>query len=148
MPTWRGLVARGFFVAAIAAQLFFIGRAYVDPHKHFGFQPFNESSTWTAEIVRVKASGGRASVRKGWAGYTWSGLVRSRGLGAPHARNHADSGIGSTLAFLQHALDWVARNTPRDRETRYYEATVTYWINTRGPRQITLRSVDRPEARP
>jgi hypothetical protein len=44
------------------------------------------------------------------------------------------------MAFLESALDWVASNTPRDRETRYLEARVTAWHNADPPRVEVLRS--------
>ena len=46
--------------------------------------------------------------------------------------------------FLQAAIDWVAANTERDVETRYLEATVTYWHNDDAPEVVVLRSPDRP----
>ena len=52
-------------------------------------------------------------------------------------------GVGATVDFLDDALDWVATHTPADRETRYLEATVTYFENTRGPSVTVLRSVER-----
>jgi hypothetical protein len=72
--------------------------------------------------------------------------VTSRGLGHPFDRGHADTGLASTTAFLRAALDWVARNTPDDRETVYLEAVVTLWDNGREPRTEVYRSVVRPEA--
>jgi hypothetical protein len=66
--------------------------------------------------------------------------VRDRGLRYPSIRHHADAGLDNQLAFLEAALDWVASNTPRDRQTRYLEATVTSWHNTDPPRVRVLRS--------
>jgi hypothetical protein len=66
--------------------------------------------------------------------------VRDRGLSYPSIRHHADAGLDNQLAFLEAALDWVASNTPRDRETRYLEATVTSWHNADPPRAGVLRS--------
>jgi hypothetical protein len=37
----------------------------------------------------------------------------------------------------------VAEHTPRDTETRYLEATVTYWHNTEAPEVVVLRSRER-----
>ena len=56
-------------------------------------------------------------------------------------------GVGATIAFLDDALDWVATHTPADHETRYLEATVTYYQNTRGPKVTVLRSVERASDR-
>jgi hypothetical protein len=52
-------------------------------------------------------------------------------------------GVGATFDFLDHALDWVAAHTPNDPETRYLEARVTYFENTRGPHEVVLRSDER-----
>lgn len=131
---------RVFFVAAVLAQLFFIHRAYDDPHKRFGFQPYNESDTIQASIVRVTADGRRIPVTRPWFGYRWHRLVRSRGLSRIHRLGHASSGARSVIAFLDAALDWVAEHTPRDRETLYYHARVTYFHNTRGPQTVELES--------
>ncbi len=139
---WRRRTAQAFFVLAVATQVFFIVRAYHDPHVHFGYQPFNESSTWQARIFRVTRDGRRIDVQHGWHGYTWDGLVRER-VGHPFHLAHADSGVDSTLEFLRAALDWVADNTPADPDTRYLEAEVTYYRNTRGPIHRLFRSHER-----
>jgi hypothetical protein len=117
-----------------------MARAYWSDHKEFGFQMFPESSTWRADVVRVTADGRRIPVEEPWAGYTWDELVRDRGLSYPAVRHHADSGLDNQLAFLGAALDWVAANTPRDRETRYLEARVTAWHNADPPRVEVMRS--------
>jgi hypothetical protein len=101
---------------------------------------FPESSTWRADVVRVTADGRRLPVEAGWAGYRWDELVQDRGLRYPAARRHADAGLDNQLAFLDAALDWVAANTPRDRETRYLEAEVTAWHNDDPARTEVLRS--------
>ena len=142
VPLTRRLAARVFFVAAIAVQLFFVIRGYRDPHKHFAFQPFNESSTWRADIYRVLPDGRRVSVRDGWFGYRWGDLVRARGLGSPWTKRHADYGIAATLDLLQKALDWVATHTPRDPETVRLEADVVYERNRHG--EVTVRLTSRP----
>ena len=131
------------FVGVILFQLVFVVRAYWAPHKEFGFQMFPEASSWQAEIVRVTADGDRVPVDQPWFGYEWNELVPERGLASPWIRHHADAGLDNQLAFLGEALDWVAANTPRDTETRHYEATVTTWFNMRGPSTRTLLSPDR-----
>lgn len=138
-------VLRALFVAVVAiVQLAFVAHAYRDPHHHFGYQPFSESATWQARIERVTADGRRFSIQSGWAGrYRWNELVRGRGLDWPFSMGHASSGIDGTLAYFQQALDWVARNTPEDRETLYLDADVIYYQNRRGPYRAHLRSVDR-----
>ena len=67
-------------------------------------------------------------------------LVQDRGLSYPAVRHHADAGLDNQLAFLDAALDWVAANTPRDRETRYLEAEVTAWHNDDPAQTEVLRS--------
>jgi hypothetical protein len=97
--------------------------------------------------VRVTADGRRIPVTARWSGYRWDELVTSRGLRHPEVRHHADAGLDNQLAFLQAALDWVAAHTPRDRETRRLEATVTYWHNDDPPRVIVMHSRDRDQRR-
>lgn len=130
---------------AIGLQVFFIVRAYDDPHTHFGYQPFNESSIWRADLYRVTADGQRISIRDGWFGYRWEEMVTQRGLGQPYALHHADSGVDSTVDFLEKALDYVADHTPNDSESIYLEADVTYFRNTYGPQHRLLRSKKRQE---
>ena len=136
------VVGRRWVVAAVVAlQLAFVVAAYSSDHKVFGFQMFPEASTWSAEVVRVTADGRRIPVERAWAGYRWEELVRGSGsLQYPAARHHADAGLDNQLAFLRSALDWVADNTPRDRETRYLEATVTSWHNDDPARVEVFRS--------
>lgn len=131
------------FAVAVAAQAGFAVNGYRDPHKLFAFQPFNESSTWRADIVRVTWEGKRVPVEEDWAGYEWDSLVGMSALQGPDQLRHAYMGVGATVDFLDEALDWVAANTPADQETRYLEATVTYYRNTRGPEQVVLRSEER-----
>jgi hypothetical protein len=127
-------------VAVVAAQLGFVARGYWADHKPFAYRMFPESSTWRADVVRVTAGGARLPIERPWAGYQWDDLVPGRGLRYPAVRHHADSGLDNQLAFLQAALDWVAANTPRDRETRYLEAKVTSWHNDDAPRVTVYRS--------
>ena len=133
-------------LAVVALQLFFVARGYWADHKEFAFQMFPESSTWRADVVRVTADGRRVPVEQPWSGYRWDELVRDRGLSYPEFRHHADAGLDNQLAFLRAALDWVARHTPHDRETRYLEARVTAWHNDDPPRVEVFRSGVRGEA--
>jgi hypothetical protein len=130
-------------VAVVVLQLALVARGYWADHKEFAFQMFPESSTWRADVVRVTADGRRVPVEAGWAGYRWEELVQDRGLRYPALRHHADAGLDNQLAFLDSALDWVASNTPRDRETRYLEAVVRAWHNDDPPRTEVLRSRSR-----
>jgi hypothetical protein len=127
-------------VAVVVLQLALVARGYWADHKEFAFQMFPESSTWRADVVRVTADGRRVPVEAGWAGYRWEQLVQDRGLRYPALRHHADAGLDNQLAFLDSALDWVASNTPRDRETRYLEAVVTAWHNDDPARTEVLHS--------
>lgn len=138
---------RAIVVAVITAQVFAAVWAYQIPNKVFGWQMFNASSHWQAEIVRVTADGTRHDVREAWpGGYRWDGLVLGRGLDHPWARAHASAGLDSTFSFFQKSLDWVAANTPHDTETVRLEATVTYWDNGRGPFTRVFTSEPRREA--
>jgi hypothetical protein len=127
-------------VSVVVLQLALVARGYWSDHKEFAFQMFPESSTWRAEVVRITTDGRRVPVERPWSGYRWDELVSNRGLRYPSVRHHADAGLANQLAFLEAALDWVADNTPRDRETRYLEATVTSWHNADAPRVELLRS--------
>ena len=127
-------------VAVVGLQLGLVARGYWSDHKEFAFQMFPESSTWRATVVRVTADGRRVPIERPWSGYRWDELVRDRGLSYPPIRHHADAGLDNQMAFLEAALNWVAGNTPRDRETRYLEATVTSWHNADAPRVGVLRS--------
>jgi hypothetical protein len=140
----RRVVGRRLVVAAVViAQLFLVARGYWSDHKEFGFQMFPEASTWQADVVRVTTDGRRVPIAEPWFGYRWDELVSGRGLAHPEVRHHADAGLDNQLAFLDAALDWVAANTTRDDETRYLEATVTYWHNDDPPEVVVLRSADR-----
>jgi hypothetical protein len=136
----RVVARRVVVVAVVVLQLGLVARGYVADHKEFAFQMFPESSTWRANVVRVTADGRRVPIERPWSGYRWDELVQDRGLSYPWIRHHADAGLDNQLAFLEAALDWVASNTPRDRETLYLEATVTSWQNADPRRVEILRS--------
>jgi hypothetical protein len=143
----RVVVRRVVVVTVVVMQLGLVAQGYWSDHKQFAFQMFPESSTWRATVVRVTADDRRVPIERRWSGYRWDQLVRDRGLSYPSIRHHADAGLDNQLAFLEAALDWVASNTPRDRQTRYLEATVTSWHNTDPPRVSVLRSRVRGGAR-
>jgi hypothetical protein len=136
----RVVVRRVVVVAVVVLQLGLVARGYLSDHKEFAFQMFPESSTWRADVVRVTADGRRVPIELPWSGYRWDELVQDRGLSYPSIRHHADAGLANQLAFLDAALDWVADNTPRDRETRRLEARVTSWHNDDPARVEVLRS--------
>jgi hypothetical protein len=140
----RVLGRRFVVLGVVALQAALLVRGAHADHKEFAFRMFPESTTWRADVVRVTADGRRIPVDDGWpGGYRWAELVDSRGLSHPEVRHHADAGADNQLAFLRAALDWVAAHTPRDRETRYLEADVTYWRNTHPPRHVVFRSHER-----
>ncbi len=147
-PPWRARAARVFFVVVLLAHAVLIVRAYHDPHKFFGYQPFNESDTWQADLFRVTTDGERMPIVNGrWLDYSWDDLVGVPRLTRPGRLRHANSGAAATIDFLDEALDWVADHTPDDTETLYLEAEVTWFRNTRGPHHTVVRSEDREEAR-
>ncbi len=143
-PLWRRRGARWFAAAVVVAQLALVANGYRDPHNYFAFQPFNESSTYAVELVRALDDGQRVPVPNGrWEGYDWNELIDWGPLRSPWHQRHAFSGIDAVVDFLDYALDWMADNTPGDTETRYWEATVTYYRNARGPHVTVIRSHDR-----
>ncbi len=147
-PRWRARLVRCFVVVVLVGQAALLVRGYADPHKLFAFQPFNESSTWRADVVRVTADGRRVPIEEPWpGGYDWDELVGWGVLERPGVLRHAYSGLGASLDFLDEALDWVADHTPDDTETLYLEAVTEGYRNTRGPEVQVLRSELRHEAR-
>ena len=143
-PLWRRRGARWFAAAIVVVQLGLVANGYRDPHNYFAFQPFNESSTYAVELVRVLPDGERLAVPYGrWEGYDWDELIGWRALQGPWRQRHAFSGVDAVVDYLDHALDWMADNTPNDIETLYLEATVTYYRNARGPYVKVIRSHER-----
>ena len=115
VPSRVRVLRRVVVVAVVVLQLLFIARGYWSDHKEFAFQMFPESSRWRADIVRVTADGRRVPIERPWSGYRWDELVRTAGLRYPAERHHADAGLDNQLAFLDAALDWVARQHPARR---------------------------------
>ncbi len=140
---WRIRGACVVFVTVLVLQIGLAINGYREPHKYFAFQPFNESSTWQADIVRVTWDGRRIPIEEDWSGYDWDTLVDMAALQHPQQLQHAYMGVDATLDFLDHALDWVSDHTPADADTRYLVADVTYFENTRGPHHVVLRSDER-----
>jgi hypothetical protein len=136
----RVVARRVVVLGVVCAQLALVVAGYRSDHKVFAFQMFPEASTWRADVVRVTSDGRRVPVSQPWAGYRWDELVPGSALTYPDGRHHADAGLANQLAFLRAALDYVARHTPRDHETRYLEATVTAWHNDDPPRVEVFRS--------
>ena len=127
-------------VVALLLHGILLVRGGSDPHKLFGFRPFNESDTWQAEIVRVLANGERRPIDDGTWAYEWDELVGTSKLQSPQHLRHASAGADATLDFLQRALDWIVSHTPDDPETDHLEARVIVYRNTRGPEVHVLRS--------
>ncbi len=131
-------------IAIVALQLALIVRAYSAPIDTFGFQMFPESSQWRADVYRILADGRRVSIREPWpGGYRWDQLVEARGLGVVSVLHHADAGLEATVWLFDAALDWVAENTPEDRETVQLVAELTLIHNGREPTTLVLESESR-----
>jgi hypothetical protein len=131
---------KAVLVGALVLHGVLLVRGGSDPHKLFGFRPFNESDTWHAEIVRVAADGTRAAVDDGTWAYDWDELVGTPKLQGLGRTRHAAAGADATLDFLQRALDWSLDHIPDDPETVAFEATVTVSRTTRPPEVVVLRS--------
>jgi len=133
----------GFVAALLTIQVGFAINGYRDPHKFFAFQPFHESSTWRADIVRVTWDGERLPVEGGWAGYDWNELVDTAALQHPWRTRHAYIGGRRHYRLPRSGSRLIAANTPDDLDTRFLEATVTSFENTRGPTVTVVRSAER-----
>lgn len=132
---------RAFFVGALATQAGLVVHGYWDDHNTFAFQPFNESSTYAVELVRITADGERIPEPDlAWEGYDWNTLVHWRALQNPFQQRHAFSGVGAIEDFLVGALAWIADNTPEDRETLQLEARFIYSRNGGPLEEKILRS--------
>jgi hypothetical protein len=142
VEAYKRFWARVFCASVIAAQLYAVVHAYRDPLKRFGYQPFSESTQWQVRIWAVDRAGHKTDVAQGFEGYRWSDLVRVR-VGQPFHLQPASSGIAASLYFLQHALDYVAAHTPRDRRTRYLEADVSFRKNRGSLQSVVLHSKPR-----
>jgi hypothetical protein len=136
-------VAKVALVAALVLHGGLLVRGGSDPHKLFGFRPFNESDAWRADIVRVTAAGERRPIDDGTWDHDWDELVATNKLLSPGRARHASAGADATIDFLERALDWVVV-TVDDADTVALEATVIVHRNTRGPEVVELRSRSRP----
>lgn len=135
----RPLVARGIFVGALLVHALLLVRGGDDPHKLFGFRPFNESDVWQAEIVRVHADGSRHAVDDGTWQYDWDELVGVSKLQRLGGFRHAAAGAPASIDFLDRAMDWVLDNIPDDPDTVALEATVTVIRNAGPAEEVELR---------
>ncbi len=141
----RAAVAKVVFIGILVLHAIVLVRAESDPHKLFGFRPFNESDTWQAEIVRVTADGDRLAIDDGSWVYDWDELVGTAKLTGPGRTHHAAAGADAIVDFLDGSLEWTLENIPDDQVTVALEATVTIHRNTRGPEVIVLRSERSPD---
>lgn len=130
-------------VGSVALHGALILTGLADPHKRFGFRPFNESDTWQAEIVRVTADGQRLAIEDGSWVYEWNDLVGAGKLQSPGQARHAAGGARSAVDLMQRALDWLVENTPADLEAIRYEATVTFVHNRGVPTTVELVGAER-----
>lgn len=140
-------MAKVVLVGALAVHGVLLVRAGSDPHKLFGFRPFNESDAWQAEVVRVHADGTRHPVTDGTWGYDWDELVGTDKLRELDRMRHASAGAPAGVDFLDRALDWIVDSIPEDPDTVALEARVTVRHNTGGPETVVLRS-ERSERAP
>jgi hypothetical protein len=140
---WRRRAAKVVFVTALVVQGSLLVRGGADPHKLFGFRPFNESDTWKADIVRVHSDGTRVPVGDGTWVYDWDELIGTPNLRQIDHLRHASDGARASVDFLERALDWAIDHIPDDAETVALEATVTVFHNTRGPEVVVVRSRER-----
>lgn len=143
-PAWRRRVAAVVLVGALVLHGGLLVRGGSDPHKLFGFRPFNESDTWQADIVRVDADGVRRPVQDGTWAYDWDELVGARKLRSPWRHGHAPAGADAVVDLLDRALAWAIVRIPDDTDTVVLEARVSVVRNTRGPEVVVLRSPERP----
>jgi hypothetical protein len=134
----RRRAAKTVFVSAVLVHALLLVRGGHDPHKLFGFRPFNESDVWKAEIVRVHADGTRHPVDDGTWQYDWDELVGVSKLQRLGDYRHAAAGAPASVDFLDRALRWGVANIPDDPDTVALEATVTVIHNGREPQEIVL----------
>ena len=136
---WRRLIVVLFVGMSLAGVI-----AGYSGSRVMAWQMFPEASRWEADIVRITPSDERVAISEPWpGGYEWSAMVTESGLSQPGVESHAAYGIDVTLAALQHALDWVATDTPQDTDTVQLEAIVRYRRNGGDFETITLRSIVR-----
>lgn len=141
---WRRAGAGVVFVAALGLHAALLARASADPHARFGFQPFQESDTYQAEIVRVLRDGSVRPVDDGTWAHDWNELVGVAGLRSPWRTRHASGGADGVVDLLDRSLDWVIENTD-DPDTVRLEATVTLVRNGGSPEVVELVGRTRTE---
>ena len=151
-PRARIVFAGGWI--ALQASLVLTGGLRAD--RVFSFRMFNEASTVRVRLSRVvDVSGAEALVPVDdgeWSARDRDGVAHDvhfdeRVIDARFATFdqtiHAAYGVEAHLARLQAALDFVAKNTPNDAETRALVADVRVRKNGRDPYVVRLWSVRR-----
>jgi hypothetical protein len=136
----RRVAAKVVFVGALTLQAVLVLHGLSDPHKRFGFRPFNESDVWSAEIVRVHSDLSRHRVDDGTWVYDWDELVGASKVQHLEGPRHASAGARASVDLLERALDWAVDHIPDDHDTIALEARVTTFHNTRGPQVIVLEA--------
>ena len=139
---FRRTAAKTVFVGAVALHLTLLVMGGSDPHKRFGFRPFNESDVWSVEIVRVHADGTRWAVDDGTWAYDWDELVGATDMQRLTYSGDAPGGARASIDLLERALSWTLDHIPDDPDTVALEATVTTFHNTSGP-ETTVVVVER-----
>lgn len=140
----RRTTAKIVLVGAVLLHAGLIVRSQWDPHKLFGFQPFDESDTWQVELVRVLDDGSEVPIGDDSWTYDWNELVGPGGLQYPGGMRHASAGVPENVDFLQRAMDWVLDHIPDDDDTVALEATVTSYHNSHGPTVEVIRKEREP----
>ena len=149
-PRARRVFAFSYVVSLVAA----ITYGQLTPDHVFGFQMFNESSNLTIEILREIERDGRTEVVPTIDGewdapdehgnvhhFDWRDRVQASPIRTLGVSVHASYGLDAQLFRLEHALADVARNIPKDRETRALVAVVTTLRNGRDAGTVRFRAV-------
>ena len=140
-PRVRVVGRRVVVLAVVLLQVGFVARAYWSDHKEFGVPDVPRvehlAGRRGAGDRRRPARPGRACPGPATAGRSWCGTAGSAIRSSATTRT---PGSTTSSRSSDAALDWVAGNTPRDRETRYLEARVTAWHNADRPQVRVLRS--------
>ena len=146
-----------FVAVFFGAQLALVTASYFRGDRLGGYQMFAETTFFNARLYRVTHDGRRVLARGGqWTilsptgtqkSYRWGAFVDDFRLDRLEDRTRAKIGIDVTLKFFQAALDHVARRIPEDRETLRLEMVVEYDTASGKHHEVTLKSLDRVEAR-
>lgn len=146
-------VFAGAYVLSLALA---IGYGQIAPDHVFGFQMFNESSNIEIALYREVERSGTTELLPlpdgEWDApdehgvmhhFSWRERVRASPLHRLGESVHASYGLAAQLFRLELALEDVARNVPRDHETRALVAVVETVKNGRPSGSVRFR-VERP----